>query len=151
MIELPPTGIQIPTRRIRFIHVEDLEIKIRPAVLDLNPIFRATALVYLRPLSLSTMLPEGHPRRLSDAQANVALAKVFGLSVILGSPTHPEHDAYSCEEWAAWLVAHEWEFEELSSVARVGTNFDPDYQAPPEIEAELPAIDQAHIHLAEPL
>ena len=138
--------LAIPTRVICFSYLDNLEIEIRPALLDLNPLFHACCLAWLQPLTLSALLPDDHPRTLSEGRATGALAKVWGASVIVGSPTDDELNAYSAEEWTAWLISDEHlpEFKSLREIAEEGACFVADYKAPVgEGYPELPAADLA--------
>ncbi len=104
-------------RIIRFEYLDNLEIELRPASPMLNAVFAAFAEFHLRPLEISSMLPDDHPRALTEERALDALRKVFAAAVTVGSPTHEEFDGYQPREWYEWLLGHPDEFKSIQELA----------------------------------
>jgi hypothetical protein len=124
----------IPVRTIRFEYLDGgLELSFRPAVLDLNPLFVAATAAYLHPLLLAAQLPDDHPRHLTEERAEAALAKAYGMAVIV-TGNSPELE----------------EFRSLRSVAEVRTNFVEAAQTEVE-QAEAARISHRLISPAQPV
>jgi hypothetical protein len=115
----------VPIRTVEFSYLDGLEVHIRPAVLDLNPLYLAACQTWLSPLKLAGLLPEGHPRALTEKRAVAGLAKCYAMAVCAGSNVD-EMDAWQPDQWEAWLLEHPDEFESLRTVAPVRTNFVPE-------------------------
>ena len=117
----------MPTRTVCFQYLDGLEVEIRPAVLELNQLYVAAAIAWLRPLMLASQLPDDNPHRLTEERSERALAKAYGMAIMVGSSTSDAMDRYTPAEWEAWLLGHRDEFASLRSVAAVPGNFVPDH------------------------
>ncbi len=96
--------------RVRFSSLGGFAVDALPAVPELNPLFRASAMAWVRPLSLASQLG-----RVSEGVALRALARAYAEGVIAGSPT-PEASGWGPGEWVAWLLAHPGEFDALRAI-----------------------------------
>lgn len=94
-----------------------VRIDIMPAIAELNPFYRAAAMAFVQPYSLSAALG-----RITEETATDALARAYAEGVISGSPDAP-FTAYSTHEWYHWLIDHPAEFADLRSVAEMKSNF----------------------------
>jgi hypothetical protein len=142
-----PTA-QVPTRIIEFPYLDGLELTIRPAVLDLNPLYVVACSAWLSPLKLAGELPDDHPRALTDARAEAALAKAYALAVVWES-NKPAHEAYGPDDWEAWLLENPQEFRSLQTIAPVRTNFvDEPHQVEPSTVGALLATPNPADELA---
>lgn len=112
----------IPTREIQFSYLDDLVVTVRPACVDLNPLYVAAASYWVAPLKLASQLPDDHPRKLSDERALIALAKVYGMAVMAGS-SDERLAAFTPDQWEAWLLENQPEFQSIRDVCEVRTNF----------------------------
>jgi len=106
---------------IRRIRLEDwdVDVDVRPAVRELNPLFRAAQLAFYMPHKLAIEL-----KRLPEERANALEARVYAESVIAGSPT-PVFSEFASREWADWLIAEPDAFLALRSICAEAKNFDP--------------------------
>jgi hypothetical protein len=110
------------SRTIRFDYLEGLEVVVKPAVLDLNPIYQAATIAYVQPLRLAAQLPDDHPRRLTEERAVAALVKAYAAAVMIAGDRDGMDD-WRPHQWETWLAAHPEEFQSIRDVAEVRTNF----------------------------
>lgn len=103
-------------RRILF-EYRNIEIDIFPADPEINMLFRAASMAYLKPLTFASQ-----SGRLSEERAVEALAAAYAEGVISGSPT-PELTNLDTLGWRKWLLANPHEFNSLRGIAEHKDNF----------------------------
>ncbi len=114
----------IPIRTIRLEYMDNLEVEVRPAIPELNPIFAAFAHAVLKPLEIAARLPDDHPRALTEERALAALHRCYAAGVMLGSPTHPEMNDWVPAEWEKWLAGQVDAFLDIKDVCESEATWD---------------------------
>lgn len=99
--------------RINFLYL-DLWMEVGAAVPELNPVYAAMFLVNQRPYSLALSLG-----RFSEQQARRLLARTYSEAVILKSSVQR-----SPAQWEEWLLANDWEFDQLRAMCEHAPNFE---------------------------
>lgn len=107
---------ECPTANVRFDYLDGLTIQVRPAFVDVNPLYDAAARAWIAPLELAAQLPDGHPRKLSEKHALENLVKVYAAGVICGC-SDEEMDTWGPVQWEAWLLEHVEELHSLRDAA----------------------------------
>jgi hypothetical protein len=97
--------------RVRFAALGGFSVDVMPAIPEVNPLFRAASIAFVRPLSLASALG-----RVSEHVGRRALVRAYAEGVICGSPS-PEADGWGRKEWIAWLEAHPDEFDWIRNLA----------------------------------
>lgn len=132
-VELQWTGIHL---RVNFAYL-GIRVDIAPAILDLNPVFRAACLHYLRPAMTRKL-----GASLDNYHAEQMLVSCYARGgVIAGSPDEP-YASWDESQWEDWLLANREEFRTIRSFAEVKANWDPDARAANADRARREAIER---------
>lgn len=92
----------------------EVEFDVGPAFTDLNPLYRAAAIAYVQPYTLSSQLG-----RISEERSTELLAAAYAEGVIFDSrPT------MTSQEIRSWLIAHPNEFTIIREYAEHRRNFE---------------------------